>query len=534
MAQGWIDTYDSARRQREERELKARREGITSAQPEEFQQYTEQQGQELSQLAESGQVDIGYDQGRGAYTVTPRGLSPEARTPNMTSVVAPQSRRSFLGQDYAPEDLTPERVQRLREQAMVDTIADPLERQRGLQGLRQAEAADLQLSEAKSAALLRENTQKAQAIVAEQIAAGQLLDVPALSRIAADTGADAQELIRGAASALNLTNAQAEAKAKKLVSDINKAATSPEAFNKLLGSFDPNPDDNILPELRIGKDGMHQVFYGDKPMSPAFRGTKDISAMSLVASHYSDQVSGNPLATAVQLATLDAKRAQIRESNRANTRAPDINEYVDAQGNLQLIDVGRLPRDAKGQPILPQGLRRVPTGTAATKDLTPAQERAFDVLKSDDRFKTLVARGDQAGIRAALVANNIPPEAMLGEAAAPPGGGTMDERTEPAPAAAQTEQPTSAAPAARAAPAQGLTREQVGQAVAQQQGAVQAEFRVRRDAITAFEQDPRVRQAYETVRQLRRSGEAVRANNIENQIAAQREQFIQQRVGGER
>jgi len=364
MAQGWIDTYDSARRQREERELKARREGITSAQPEEFQQYTEQQGQELSQLAESGQVDIGYDQGRGAYTVTPRGLSPEARTPNMTSVVAPQSRRSFLGQDYAPEDLTPERVQRLREQAMVDTIADPLERQRGLQGLRQAEAADLQLSEAKSAALLRENTQKAQAIVAEQIAAGQLLDVPALSRIAADTGADAQELIRGAASALNLTNAQAEAKTKKLVSDINKAATSPEAFNKLLGSFDPNPDDNILPELRIGKDGMHQVFYGDKPMSPAFRGTKDISAMSLVASHYSDQVSGNPLATAVQLATLDAKRAQIAASeadafkNRrlglAAGRENAPRQATIAELNTMakgMIDSGMEDPDAPGKPL---------------------------------------------------------------------------------------------------------------------------------------------------------------------------------------
>ena len=336
VAQGWMDTYENARKRRQAEMLEQQRQGILTAQPEEFQGYTEQQGQELSRLAESGQVDIGYDQDRGAYTVTPRGLAPEARTPNMTSVVAPQSRRRFLGQDYSPEDLTPTRTQRLREQAMVDTIADPIERQRGLQNLRQAEAADLQLSEAKNAALLRENTQKAQALVAEQTAAGQILDVPALSKIAADTGADAQELIRGAASALNLTNAQAEAKTKKLVADINKAATSPEAFNKLLGSFDPNPDDNITPELRIGKDGMHQVFYGDKPMSPAFRGTKDISAMSLVASHYSDQVSGNPLATAVQLATLEAKRAQIAASNRASPGTPSLSQKIaDAEKALK-------------------------------------------------------------------------------------------------------------------------------------------------------------------------------------------------------
>ena len=80
----------------------------------------------------------------------------------------------------------------------------------------------------------------------------------------------------------------------------------------------------------------------------------------------------------------------------------------------------------------------------------------------------------------------------------------------------------------------GLTRAQVGQAVTQQQTGVQAETRVRRAAITEFEQSPQVRQAYDAVRQLRRSGEAVRANNIENQINAQRERFIAERVGGGR
>jgi hypothetical protein len=364
VAQGWMDTYENARKRRQAEMLEQQRQGILTAQPEEFQQFTEQQGADLRRLGEEGNVDIGYDQERGAYTVTPRGLAPEARTPNMTSVVAPQSRRRFLGQEYSPEDLTPERTQRLREQAMVDTIADPIERQRGLQGLRQAEAADLQLSEAKSAAQLRENTQKALAFVAEQTAAGEILDVPALSKIAADTGADAQELIRGAASALNLTTAQAEAKTKKLVSDINKAATSPEAFNKLLVSFDPNPEDNILPELRVGEDGSYQVFYGDQAMSPAFKDTKDMSGMARIASHYSDQVSGNPTATAVQLLTLEAKRAQIAASDaqagkyRAEAgavglekkpRAPTIAELnTIAKG---MIDSGMEDPDAPGKPL---------------------------------------------------------------------------------------------------------------------------------------------------------------------------------------
>jgi hypothetical protein len=511
VAQGWMDTYENARKRRQAEMLEQQRQGILTAQPEEFQGYTEQQGQELSRLAESGQVDIGYDQDRGAYTVTPRGLAPEARTPNMTSVVAPQSRRRFLGQDYSPEDLTPTRTQRLREQAMVDTIADPIERQRGLQNLRQAEAADLQLSEAKNAALLRENTQKAQALVAEQTAAGQILDVPALSKIAADTGADAQELIRGAASALNLTNAQAEAKTKKLVADINKAATSPEAFNKLLGSFDPNPDDNITPELRIGKDGMHQVFYGDKPMSPAFRGTKDISAMSLVASHYSDQVSGNPLATAVQLATLEAKRAQIAASNRASPGTPSLSQKIaDAEKAL-----GRkLTDEEKAVMVGVQGRERAPTAAdinaraklymESDADLTP--EQALAMAQKD--------LGGGLGSSASAPPGQVPGQPVWAPAAAP--------ATAPAaPAATKTAAP----------PPVGLSRAQVGQAVTQQQTGVQAETRVRRAAITEFEQSPQVRQAYDAVRQLRRSGEAVRANNIENQINAQRERFIAARIG---
>jgi hypothetical protein len=168
------------------------------------------------------------------------------------------------------------------------------------------------------------------------------------------------------------------------------------------------------------------------------------------------------------------------------------------------------------------------------KPLTKQQQLMFDTLKGTDAYKRAVEMGNQTILRDLLTKNGIPPEAVLGGSAAPPGStGAGDTWAPAAPAAAKPTQAAPTATPARTAPPRGLTREQVGQAVATQQGNVQAEFRVRRDAIAAFEQDPRVRQAYEAVRQLRRSGEAVRANNIENQIAAQRERFIQQRVGGE-
>lgn len=148
--------------------------------------------------------------------------------------------------------------------------------------------------------------------------------------------------------------------------------------------------------------------------------------------------------------------AAIRASDRSGIRAPDINEYVDAQGNVTLIDVGALPRDRNNQPILPQGLRKLPTGSATTKDLTPQQQRAFDALKNTDAFKSAVERGNQVRVRELLIANNIPPETFFGAAALPPGdgGGTArnpfdepDEPPKPArPAAAsRAEQPPSPA-----------------------------------------------------------------------------------------
>jgi hypothetical protein len=139
---------------------------------------------------------------------------------------------------------------------------------------------------------------------------------------------------------------------------------------------------------------------------------------------------------------LEKNKAAIGASNRSGIRAPDINEYVDAQGNVRLIDVGALPRGRDGQPVLPEGLRKLPTGSASPKDLTPQQQRAFDALKGTDAFKTAVERGDQTSIRKLLTANAIPPEAFYGAAAAPPGGGDWTATPSPAaPAADKRPQP---------------------------------------------------------------------------------------------
>jgi hypothetical protein len=255
----------------------------------------------------------------------------------------------------------------------------------------------------------------------------------------------------------------AEVATNKLVRQIS-SATTPEQFNKVLAATDPNPNDDIKPELRVGKGGVMQVFYGDQPMSPAFRSTKDMDAMTQLSSFYVDRLKQNPLATAVQLKTLELKAAQIREANaRTEGLGRERNQFIqveDAQGRVQLIDPAKLGRDENGQPVMPPGLFK--TGTAkAAKDLTPQQDRAYKVLVTTDPYKDAVARGDQKRMRELLVANSIPPEAVLGAAALPPGqtAGTDGVWNPAAPTPARTT-PATREPAAPTTTEPGLTKSQ--------------------------------------------------------------------------
>ena len=506
VAAGWMDTYERSRKRAEEEALKARRAGIIAAQPEDMgMRYTPEQGAELERIAQSGQYDIGYDQARGAYTVTPKGLGAgqidpmdgavppaglgDPYTPQPTATYAPTQRfGTFMGQEYEGE-MTPERVQGLRNRAMLDTVTDPFERQR-LQ-LTQMQTEEVQGKRDRETA-----TRAAQAQLSEMYARGETPDAAAIMALAGG-GADSAALMQTAAAALELDDKQIKASTNKLIADINKASTSPEKFNALLRQFDTDPSDDKVPTLRTNRDGTLQVFLGDQPMTQKFRDTKDMTALSQWAGFHKDQITGDPTGTAVQMLTLEKIRAQISQANAAAA--------------------------ASGR-----------TEPKAPKDLTPQQQRAFDALKSTDAFKAAVERGNQPALRKLLTDNAIPPEAYFGDTAMPPGGGTWGAppaAATPAAAAPAAAAPAAAAPAA-AAPARGLSREQVGQTVTQQQGAVQAEARVRRAAIAAFEQDPRVQQAYDAVRQLRRDGQAARANTIQSQINAQRERFIAERVGG--
>ena len=354
VAAGWMDTYERSRKRAEEEALKARRAGITTAQPEDSgMRYSAEQGAELERAAQSGQYNVVYDEGRQAYTVTPKGLGAgqidpidgavppaglgDPYTPQPTAVFRPEQRYgTFMGQEYEGE-MTPDRLQGLRNRAMLDTVDDPFERQR-LQ-LTQMQTEEVQGKRAREAA-----TRAAQTQLSEMYARGETPDAAAIMALAGG-GADSAALMQTAAAALELDDKQIKASTNKLIADINKASTDPEKFNTLLRQFDTNPNDDKVPTLRTNRDGTLQVFLGDQPMTQKFRDTKDMSALAQMAGFYKDQITGNPMATAVQVATLEKIRAQTTQATaaaaasgrpRTGVARPPTQAEITARANLYI------------------------------------------------------------------------------------------------------------------------------------------------------------------------------------------------------
>jgi hypothetical protein len=453
VAQGWMDTYNAARKRREEQELAARREGIMTEAPSGM--YTEEQGEQLRAAGESGQYNIDYAD--GAYRVTPKA------DPSQTGLVAPTQRSRFLGQEYAASELTPERMQQLRDTALANTITDPLERQRYTQGALQSRAAEQQYKRTE-AQMTDEQRARDTALRMESAttALNQLMstgdfDVAKIYKLASDNKVDAAPLVRAAADRLNLTEATAKATTTSLIRRINQSATDPAKFNALLSEFaDPDPTDDKVPQLRTTKAGV-QVFYGDQPVSPVFRDREGVPALSQLAAHYRNELEGKPFETAIQLLGMEVKRAQVAESQAdVALKGAQAGYYREGGRRAGLSTMQQKIEDFKvayGREPTEQEkniMFQLENRPGAGKE---PWNMAFDVLKGTDAFKQAVERGNAAVIRELLVKNGVPPEAYFGAAAAPPGGGTFTpppqagETTTPAPALRPTA-PSGPSPAA--------------------------------------------------------------------------------------
>lgn len=114
-ARAGIDTYYRAQdREKQEAREKEMREAVES-QPVQGEGFTAEQGQQLEAAAQSGQYDIGYDQEKKAYTVTPKA------DPSQTGLIAQQGVTDFLGERKAGT-MAPAEIEAARSKAIVNVV----------------------------------------------------------------------------------------------------------------------------------------------------------------------------------------------------------------------------------------------------------------------------------------------------------------------------------------------------------------------------------------------------------------------------
>ena len=132
-----VDTYNSAKDRKRLEEQRLELERIGSAQPEQSQGFTAEQGDQVRAAAESGQYDVGYDEANKSYTVTPKA------DPSQTGRIGMQGVTDFNGQRTAGA-MSESQVANARARGMAGVVmkSDPVQGMRMMRDVTQGERDD--------------------------------------------------------------------------------------------------------------------------------------------------------------------------------------------------------------------------------------------------------------------------------------------------------------------------------------------------------------------------------------------------------
>ena len=298
-----------------------------------------------------------------------------------------------------------------------------------------------------------------------------------LGQIAAESGADVAAINQAYLNFNNVDEVTYKRGVTQRVREMKKAAVDVPTFNKYLSSklsaLDPNPNDDVYPQVVQTKNGM-QVMYGNVPL-PGWGTYKNFDELVAAAEfRLNEDVVGGLKLTAdlrtkeaqaeenkARAGLLGAQAGRVREMPTEKGIAPeyvatlnDINVRMgEAQARGDTKEVQRLMGEyQRTQSIALSAIGKVmplTIGVQAPPEMTKAQEDRYKELIKTDRWARL-----SPGQRAAeLQAAGIPPAAAgiqsRGEAA------EIYQQERPTPS--KTAPPPSTAPAPAAAPAR--TRE---------------------------------------------------------------------------
>ena len=392
----------------------ARLQGLYGQQQEVVQQYTAAPGMGAerggavydeagaqAEMARRGLVvnpnvsPAGQVQGFG-YGRSPEGAGPGMSMPQTDRTIQAQQgiapRASFLGQQYDPSALTPEKMNSLRYGAMADVIGgrDPAGALRMRSEIRQNELRDAQarreeelfpltLEERQLAVdqakkinplLVQDaenklslfptqrtaaelgvtnaqldlktkqgnfNASKAYAsYVADPANAGKVPTTQEMLAFADTHGADPTHVINLALGQLGLDEKTATAKIKTTLEGLGAAAAGgTPTLNKFLADkFDPDAKDRISPTIVGNAKTGFRVMYGDKPL-PGYEG--NYKSIDEVVATVQGRIKGDPLGAALTISKLDTDRAQRAYYETARTQAAkNPNQIVSSQMGFQI------------------------------------------------------------------------------------------------------------------------------------------------------------------------------------------------------
>jgi tetratricopeptide (TPR) repeat protein len=394
MAQGWIEAYENADEKKRKRlaqeeiaklgrtDTESSTQGIQTAPQQSIMRQPQQEAPQdnLGTGTYGGEDYSGGVGVRGGLApqapVAPRPVAPQAQAPMQAQQAPAQAQGLSRGTPNADRLMQEAEIyakQGLTEQA---TRA----RERAYEVGRQ-EKADSRVEEEY---LKKKNNEKAISELGAVLAKGEDIDLPTIYKAAQAAGADPTVLTAFVGDSLGITEKMATAKVNKMARDVQAASSDPVKLNEYIRkNADPNPNDNIIPELRQVRGGW-AIMYGDKllPGTQVYPDSRDVPGFTAMAYDMVEKAKGNVLGWAIQKQSMEKNAAAIRASDAQAASAsrtankPDWMSAVDSKGQLQLVDRNKLPVK-EGVAELPKGLKPVSAR---------AEYTAADALKLSDQL----------------------------------------------------------------------------------------------------------------------------------------------------
>lgn len=329
IAAGWLDAYETAdtkRREKlaEEEIAKISQTGLVpdyrtmpAGAPTRAQDYAPQSNAPSGLGTGTYDPDVTNVPGMRSSVMGLQDRAPQA--PRSTTVNVPMSER--VGQEasiYAKYGLT-KQAATARDRAYTVGREEKADTRQAKQDANLEEERGIRVGELKRQVAENEGTRAGIAALSADLAAGTVIDLPKIYQYAANLKGDPTKLTAFVGDALKIDKSVADARVEKMSREVKEASSSPDKLNAYIAkTADPDPNDNLIPELRQVKGGWG-IFYGKDLLkgTQLYADTKAVPGFQALAMDMIAKAKGDPLGWTIQKLAIDKELAAINASNAA-------------------------------------------------------------------------------------------------------------------------------------------------------------------------------------------------------------------------